>query len=104
MSKLKHALNDEGFRLKGSKESVEHFKMLCAPKIKMTKTLPTEGGWYYYAGFKECQPVPVFVDRELQREGNIINGRAQMISAASTGGYWSKVDQSMFEFEDKTDE
>ena len=71
------------------------------PKIKMTKERPSESGWYFYTLIEGMLPVTVFVDDQLQREGNMINGRAQMIDVADIGGYWAKVDQSMFEFEGK---
>ena len=69
------------------------------PKIKMTKTLPSECGWYFYTLIEGMLPVTVFVDDQLQREGNMINGRAQMIDVGDIGGYWAKVEQDQFEFE-----
>lgn len=93
-----HESGDCGGYLDGLAEMAEALEG-AKPKIKMTKALPTESGWYYYAVVEGMLPRVVFVDDELQREGNIINGRAQMIHIGSVGGYWAKVDESMFAFE-----
>ena len=68
-------------------------------RIKLKKTPPSEGGYYYYTPANYGCPLMVFVFDNLQREGNIINGRANMISVKDSGGYWAKVEQDQFEFE-----
>lgn len=68
------------------------------PKIKMTKTLPSDPGQYYWSegsGFEvDISDVffiagSLFIDRG---EGG--NFRVELM-----GGYWAKVEQDQFEFE-----
>ena len=106
MSELIHALNDEGFRLVGSKESVEHFKMLCGQKIKMTKALPTEAGLYLMC-IERCISGAKFVyvldypDAPLPEGIDSSIGRFHGVDACDGSDlYWAKVDESMFEFEE----
>ena len=71
------------------------------PKIKMTKTLPVEAGRYYFAESEDhyMEIVEVYAvgggsDSLVFREGERYG------SVGFTVGYWAKVEQSMFEFED----
>lgn len=63
-------------------------------KIKMTKELPTEEGSYFWAPEAWCEPVM----GEIDYDGDFDNGLCTE-KPETMGGYWAKVDQSMFEFE-----
>jgi hypothetical protein len=68
------------------------------PKIKMTKTLPSEAGQYFWSegrGFEvDISDVFLIVGSLFIDRGESGNFRVELM-----GGYWAKVDQSMFEFE-----
>jgi hypothetical protein len=98
--RLEHDSGDCGGYLEGFAEMAEALEN-AKPKIKMAKALPADVGQYYWAHFSgdipqlveavwpefitdPSEPVPVFVG---------------VISVESMGGYWAKVEQSMFEFE-----
>jgi hypothetical protein len=66
------------------------------PKIKMTKTLPSDVGQYYYCLDRNFSVNIVDVEKGLN--GLYCNNRA-VINVARMDGYWAKVDESMFEFE-----
>jgi hypothetical protein len=69
------------------------------PKIKMTKTLPTEAGFYY--NIHSWGDSVQIAEIELRGAGLIcfIGDNSCGIGVGDVGGYWAKVDQSMFEFE-----
>ena len=94
-----HALNDDGFRVTGSKASIEHFKSLCEPKIKMAKTLPDEVGLYYYSPNTHIGNIKILTLSESRQAGDFITDSSWFARASELRGYWARVDQSMFEFE-----
>ena len=71
------------------------------PKIEMTKELPSEEGFYYWSAdsSKEVEGVHVRWMRYSYRPPRLVVGNDAVVSM---GGYWAKVDQSMFEFEEKS--
>lgn len=68
-------------------------------KIKMTKALPAEAGLYYWSEGQgqEIEIVEVDVFRGWLAVDRIESG---YFTVSRLGGYWAKVDQSIFEFED----
>ena len=70
------------------------------PKIKMAKTLPSEAGRYYFAESEgHCTKI-VDVYATGGASGSLIFCEGHKYgSVGLTGGYWAKVDESMFEFE-----
>lgn len=71
------------------------------PKIKMTKTPPTEAGRYYYCLGRNFSVNIVDVKKGLN--GLYCNNRTT-INVARMDGYWAKVDESMLEFEERAGE
>lgn len=70
-------------------------------KIKMTKTLPTDHGLYYWAGNKDIKPITVHVCGDAI--GNLVahfksGPCGQRVDAV--GGYWAPVCQSQFNYKD----
>lgn len=63
--------------------------------IKLTKKLPTEDGWYYWCNKKGDE---VIVERVMDLEVECPTGGYS--SVHRLGGYWAKLDQSMFEVVD----
>jgi hypothetical protein len=70
------------------------------PKIKMTRTLPTEVGQYYFSQFASLEIIHI---AEITRDSYTGHMIAEIggckLSTVHHGGYWAKVDESMFEFE-----
>lgn len=70
------------------------------PKIKMTKALPSGIGRYYwsYSGGE----IDILMVENCSKSVKILGcdlGESGILSTEELGGYWAKVDQSMFEFE-----
>lgn len=64
------------------------------PKVKLTKTLPSENGFYYWA--PDASVLPVI--GEIDSQGDFYE-EGQFVVAREMGGYWAKVEQDQFEFE-----
>lgn len=92
---LIHVLGDEGFKLKGRKEAVEHFQAIYdSHRIVMRKTLPAEDGTYYWSPGRDDTPVL----------GSVSGGECAFLfdftaDISVLGGYWAKVEQDHFEFD-----
>ena len=97
--KLTHDSGDCGGYLEGLAEMAEELEN-ARPKIKMTKTLPTEIGQYYFSQFASFEIIHI---AEITRDSYTGHMLAEIdnfkCSAVHHGGYWAKVDHSMFEFE-----
>jgi hypothetical protein len=92
-----HDSGDVGNYLGGFAEMAEVLED-AKPKIKMTKTLPGEEGWYYWSEGVGHE-VEIY-DVELRCGSLFIDrGDSGYLRVNLMGGYWAKVDQSMFEFE-----
>ena len=75
---------------------------ITKPKIKLTKTLPTEEGFYYWSSPHKSSPVILymcFFDGDGDTDELCSQDFEDYLSASTLGGYWAKVDQSMFEIE-----
>jgi len=92
--KLVHDSGDCGGYLEGFTEMAEALEN-SKPKIKMTKTLPCEAGYYYWASGYPGSPVTIIF---CHNDGDVKSDNGYS-DAADVGGYWAKVDESMFEFE-----
>ena len=68
------------------------------PKIKMTKTLPSDEGYYYYRPDYSDDVEIVYVEISPLSERMVIV-RPHCGNIPVNSGYWAKVDESMFEFE-----
>jgi hypothetical protein len=71
---------------------------VCKPKIKMTKTLPSDEGYYYYRPDYSDDVEIVYVEISPLSERMVIV-RPHCGNIPVNSGYWAKVDESMFEFE-----
>ena len=96
--KLEHDSGDCGESLEGFAEMAEALEN-SKPKIKMTKKLPSEAGQYYWSlngAYIELQDVEnCMINKHLC----CYRAESGILSIEKMGGYWAKVDESMFEFE-----
>jgi hypothetical protein len=67
------------------------------PKIKMTKTLPTDFSMYLWCEGSGGEMVSTYVF--MYPDGPKVAHNGDLVYCRDLGGYWAKVDQSMFEFE-----
>ena len=77
-----------------AKVAIEYSK----PKIKMTKALPSEAGQYYWS---EGRGFEVDISDVFLIAGSLFidRGESGNFRVGLMGGYWAKVEESMFEFE-----
>lgn len=70
------------------------------PKIKLTKTLPSEEGDYYFKG-RAAYRVSIVSVRANHCTGlmHVYAGAEERQPVDVYGGYWAKVEQDHFEFE-----
>jgi hypothetical protein len=97
--KLEHDSGDCGGYLEGFAEMAEALEN-SKPKIKMTKTLPSEAGQYYYSPNTHLGNIKILTLSEGREAGDFITDSSWFARASELRGYWAKVDESMFEFED----
>lgn len=70
------------------------------PRVKLTKTLPSGEGSYYWDEFGSREPRIVSVERCPVNASLFAHKAGGDYEAVSNmGGYWAKVEQDQFEFE-----
>lgn len=70
-------------------------------KINLTKTLPTEAGYYYQLDSKDVDGVIVAkVYKSSDGEPFIYGGNHGILYVSEVGGYWAKVDLDQFDVAD----
>lgn len=81
----------------------EVLKKIDVPsKIRMTKELPTEVGFYYWCGEDKQDIEIVEVESSKLHNGGALYVdccEAGLVDADRLGGYWAKVEKGQFEFE-----
>ena len=87
-----------GLSLSGDSRELAISKWNSLPrKIKLTKEPPNESGFYFWSQRLDDLPVMVSVRISVDGAHSIWHCVDFLGTTATRGGYWAKVDRSMFE-------
>ena len=101
-----HVSGDVGNYLDGFAEQAEALEN-AKPKIKMTKELPSECGKCYWCRYGDNSDIEIVyvVESPFKSPSNLFSivRHHGLLRCDIVGGYYAKVDKSMFEFEGGVD-